>query len=179
MLFLCLSAALAATGATIPLTPLTPSVVQAEIQGHGAKPVVDQLLKTKAWWQVTRNIGAGKTDWIALAPDLAEETDAVTSETLGISLAKALPKSPAAVLKVIKLGGDAHPLLVDRVCSAPFLEDTARHQRLYKAAALHAVSAVANPRLSTVKAACLDRLERYPEATLLLPHFAGEEKSQQ
>jgi hypothetical protein len=66
------------------------------------------------------------------------------------------------VLKVLKLGGDAHPLLVDRVCSAPFLEDTARHQHLYKAAALQAVSAVANPQLSTLKAACLDRLEKIP-----------------
>ncbi len=160
MLLRFLSAALAATSATIPLTPLTPSVLQSEIRGHGAKPVVDQLFETQAWWRVTRNIGAGKTDWIALAPDLATGTDAATSETLGISLAEALPKSPHAVLAVLELGGDASPLFVGRVCSAPFLEDTARHQRLYKAEALHAVSAVADAQLSNVKAACLDELEK-------------------
>jgi hypothetical protein len=120
VLALFLSAALAATTAPISLTPLTPSIVQAEIRGHGAKPVVDQLFKTEAWGQVTRNIGAGKTDWIALAPDLAAGTDAATAETLGISLAEALPKSPGAVLAVVQLNGDAAPLLVSNVCSAPF-----------------------------------------------------------
>jgi len=109
---------------------------------------------------VTRNIGAGKTDWIALAPDLAEGTDAAALETLGISLAEALPTSPHAVLAILQLGGDASPLLVARVCSAPFLEDTARHQHLYKAEALHSVSAVADAQLSTVKAACLDELAK-------------------
>jgi len=159
-LLLFLSAALTATSATIPLTPLTPPIVQAEIRGHGAKPVVDRLFKTEAWWQVTRNIGAGKAEWIALAPDLAEGTDAATSETLGISLAEALPKSPHAVLAVLELGGDASPLVVGKVCSAPFLEDTARHQLRYKAKALHAVSAVADAHLSTVKTACLDELAK-------------------
>ncbi len=160
MLFRFLSAALAATSATFPLTPLTPSIVQTEIRDRGAKPVVDQLFKTEAWWQVTRNIGAGKIDWIALAPDLAEGTDAATSETLGISLAEALPKSPNAVLAVLDLVSAASPLRVGNVCSAPFLDDTARHQKLYKAAALHALSAVADPQLSTVKAACLDELAK-------------------
>jgi hypothetical protein len=159
-LFRFLSAALAATSATFPLTPLTPSIVQTEIRDRGAKPVVDQLFKTEAWWQVTRNIGAGKIDWIALAPDLAEGTDAATSETLGISLAEALPKSPNAVLAVLDLVSAASPLRVGNVCSAPFLDDTARHQKLYKAAALHALSAVADPQLSTVKAACLDELAK-------------------
>jgi hypothetical protein len=155
-----LSAALAAAGATLPLTPLTPSTLQAEIREHGAKPVVDQLFKTEAWWQVTRDIGAGKTDWISLAPDLAEGTDAATAETLGISLAEALPKSPGAVLAVVQLNGDAAPLLVSTVCSAPFLEDTAHHQHVYKSAALHAVLDVADPQLSNVKAACLDQLKK-------------------
>ncbi len=162
MLALFLSAALAATTAPISLTPLTPSIVQAEIRDRGAKPVVDQLFKTEAWWQVMRNIGAGKTDWIALAPDLAAGTDAASSETLGISLAEALPKSPSAVLAVLELGGDASPLVVGNVCSAPFLEGTARHQHIYKSAALSAVSAVADPRLSNVKAACLNQLEKIP-----------------
>jgi hypothetical protein len=160
VLTLLLSAALAATAAPLSLTPLTPSVVQAEIRGHGAKPVVDRLWKTGAWWQVTEKIGAGKLDWIAVAPDLAEGTDAATSETLGMSLAEALPKSPGAVLAVVQLNGDASPLLVSKVCSAPFLEDTARHQHVYKAAALHAVSAVADPQLSNVNAACLEQLEK-------------------
>jgi len=159
-LFRFLSAALAATSATFPLTPLTPSIVQTEIRDRGAKPVVDQLFQTEAWWQVTRNIGAGKIDWIALAPDLAEGTDAATSETLGISLAEALPKSPNAVLAVLDLVSAASPLGVGNVCSGPFLDDTARHQKLYKAAALHALSAVADPQLSTVKAACLNELAK-------------------
>jgi hypothetical protein len=156
------SAALAATSATIPLTPLTPSIVQTEIRALGAKPVVDQLFKTETWWQVTGYIGAGKPDWIALAPDLAEGTDAATSETLSISLSEALPKSPDEVLTVLELGGDASPLFVGKVCSAPFLEDTSSHQHLYKAAALHALSAVADPRLSNLKAACVDQLAKIP-----------------
>jgi len=160
VLFQVLSAALAATSATIPLTPLTPSIVQTEIRNHGAKPVVDQLFQTEAWWQATRNIGAGKIDWIALAPDLAKGTDAAASETLGISLAEALPKSPNAVLAVLDLGSGASPLRVGNVCSAPFLEDTARRQHRYKAKAQHAVSTVADPQLSTVKAACLDELAK-------------------
>jgi len=49
VLRLVFSAALGATSATIPPAPLTPSIVEAEIRDHGAKPVVDQLFKTEAW----------------------------------------------------------------------------------------------------------------------------------
>jgi hypothetical protein len=102
-------------------------------------------------------IGTGRADWVALAPKLADGADGADAEGLGIALAYALPRNPAAALKVVDpVEGDSHILAISRVCGIPFIDDAPKN---YKAKALHAVSVVttANPQ---IKARCLDALRR-------------------
>lgn len=104
--------------------------------------VVAELSASKNWDTLVAAIASGNTMAIAIVPRLAKGTDAGTSEDLTISLAEALPtKATGEVL--LTLTPDRQSILsVDRVCSAPFIEDTARNQRTYKAAALKAVRAI-------------------------------------
>jgi len=138
---------------------ITPSSVQDGIQRHGAKTVVDELVKSGAWEKVVvPEISSGATKWVMLASALSVGTDAGTSEQLGQSLIYALPRSPAAVLSVLDLTGQSPPRSPATVCSASFYEGDPTDPVKYKIMALKAVSHVADPALRAAKTACLSRL---------------------
>jgi hypothetical protein len=99
----------------------------------------------------------GRAAYIALAPKLAEGTDAGTADDLGISLAHALPLSPNAVLRVIDPGNGS--IGVDVVCGVPFIEDTVKDLSGYIRKAKSRVGNVTTPELQSVKAACLEKLD--------------------
>jgi len=142
-------------------TAAAPSVtdVQGMIARQGAVATVQALSADGRWDAILDRIGAGDTAWIALAPRLAPGADAGTSEGLGIALATALPAQPAAVLAVLTTAGPPS-LSPARVCSAPFIEDTAAHQHAYKAQALSALVKVTNAKLQTSLGACRAQLAR-------------------
>jgi hypothetical protein len=73
----------------------------------------------------------GAAAWKALALRLAQGADDGTAEDIGIALALALPtNAPAALGAVDPKNG---PILEDdRVCSAPFYEDTVKDPAAYK-----------------------------------------------
>ncbi len=74
-----------------------------------------------------------------------------------MALAFGLPKSPRAVLAAIDPQNG--PVLgVDRVCGVPFIEGTISDVNGYIKQAIAAVSAVNDPSLAGVKAACLKDL---------------------
>ena len=107
----------------------------------GPTRAVAKMTATGDWGRVIARISSGDIGAISLVRELVKGTDASTSEELTISLAEALPKAPRNVLGV--LTPDRNSILsYSRVCSAPFIEDTSRHQRVYKAAALRAVRRV-------------------------------------
>jgi hypothetical protein len=137
--------------------PPSPNDLSKNIQAVGAKAVVDDLVKNNQWDKITTFMAQGQSNWISLAPSLAQGSDAGTSEDLGMALAFGLPKSPRAVLAAIDPQNG--PVLgVDRVCGVPFIEGTISDVNGYIKQAIAAVSAVNDPSLAGVKAACLKDL---------------------
>jgi hypothetical protein len=147
--------------------PEAPSAadVAAAINQAGARDTVRQLVAghqdasgMNDWTRVTSQIWHGNPAMIALAPALAEGTDAGMAEDLTISMAHALALAPAAVLQAI--AGKTRPALrVKAVCGAPFVEGTVPDLAAELRAAHSAVSAVSQPDLQAVRGACLERLE--------------------
>ncbi len=134
--------------------PLSPEAIAHDIDLHGARAVVQRLWRNGDYERLMDRIDAGDARFIALAPKLAPGTDAGTAEELPIALAFALPRNPRAVLAV--LGPNRFP--VADVCSAPFIEDTVKDIPAYIRRAQRAVSAVDDPKLATVRDACLVQL---------------------
>ena len=120
------------------------------------------MTATGDWGRMITRISSGDISAISLVRELAKGTDAGTSEDLTISLAEALPKAPRHVLGVLTPDGNSN-LSSSRVCSAPFIEDTLKHQRVYKAAALRAVNRVVHSRdrdLALRSESCIAELKR-------------------
>ncbi|NIF77827.1 hypothetical protein F3J20_10510 [Paraburkholderia sp. Cy-641] len=135
-----------------------PSALARQINDQGAKAVVNGMSESE-WDNVLTHIDSGSMAWIALVPKLAEGADSGNAEDLGIGLAYALPKSPRAVLKAIDPGNG--PVLgVNRVCSAPFIEDTVPDIPAYVKRAKAALGKVHDRSLRDVKKACLAELAR-------------------
>ncbi len=128
----------------------------------GPTRAVAKMTATGDWGRVIARISSGDIGAISLVRELVRGTDASTSEELTISLAEALPKAPRNVLAV--LTPDRNSILsYSRVCSAPFIEDTSRHQRAYKAAALRAVGRVfrsRDPDLVIPSGLCIAELKK-------------------
>ena len=139
---------------------LSPSEIRTAIESTGAKAVVDRLSASREWWSLSKRVAAGEPSYIALAPALADGTDAGTSESLKISLAAALPKTPAAVLKVIDTTDRSPVLSLNEVCSSPFVEDEPIHRRTYKRITLKALAHVGDPKLQAVARACAAELRK-------------------
>src|ERR1700686_361185 len=85
-------------------TNITPQSVELEIRTLGAKAVVDKLnsgRRPRNWDLVLDRIGSGAAEGLAVAKELVPGTDAGTSTGLRVTLAKALPKNPGDVLRLI------------------------------------------------------------------------------
>ena len=151
---------LAATQATHAAQPLSARAVLRDIQARGAKPVVDDLVNQGKWDRVSDEIASGRRDWIEIVPALAAGTDAGPAEDIGIDLAFALVKNPASVLRVITETPWSHGGVVgiERVCGAPFIEDT--EPTNYVSKAKRSVTLVSDPALAKKKHDCLATLAR-------------------
>jgi hypothetical protein len=153
---LALACASAAAAAAAAAQDNTAAEVSAAIAQQGASAFF-RSLDDAAVDRLFERIGTGRAEWVALAPQLAVGADGANAEGLGIALAYALPKNPAAVLKAVDpVEGDSHILAVSRVCGMPFIDEAPKN---YKTKALRAVASVttANPH---VKARCLDALRK-------------------
>jgi hypothetical protein len=133
--------------------------VRASLESRGPRETVGRLQAASQWDVVLDGIGKGEVAWIALVPRLAQGTDAGLSETLGVALAKALPRAPAAVLNALD-PGDGPLLGPSRVCGAPFVEPTPDFLAAYRPRALAAVEGVRDPRLRSIRDACLAALRK-------------------
>jgi hypothetical protein len=136
--------------------------VRASLESRGAGQTVRRLQAAGQWDVVLDGIGNGEVAWIAIVPRLAQGTDAGLSETLGVALAKALPRAPAAVLDALD-PKDGPVLGPSRVCGAPFVEPTPEFLAAYRPRALAAVEGVREPRLRNIRDACLAALRKGEE----------------
>lgn len=156
--FAVLLLAVAPAAAAVSGDPINLQTIRQRLAELGPTATVRELDGAGRWEQVTSRIGSGDARWIALAPELAKGADAGTAETLSISLADALPKSPRAVLAVLDLKRRSN-LSPERVCRAPLAQDTAERQTAYRTSALLAVASVADARLDRARDACASRLQ--------------------
>ena len=159
MLILFLGAAFLASQAH---SSITPSSVGRMIDYLGAKGTVDKLANSGPsgaqtdfgdFDKVLYAIATGDPRWLALVPRLEPGTDAGTAESLRIVVAKALPKNPAGVLRLI-----ARKPSWRSACSYPMIEPTRQETRAYFREALPAVKSVRDPALRAAKRICLSEL---------------------
>ena len=141
---------------------ITPSAIGRMIDHFGAKRTVDKLANAPPndthtdfgdFDKVLDGIASGDSGWLALVPRLEPGTDAATAESLRIVVAKALPKNPAGVLRLIL----REPSWRD-ACGYPMIEPTHQEMRAYFKVAIPAVRSVRDPALRAAKRVCLSEL---------------------
>ena len=129
---------------------LTPSAIRALLEGQDAAQVV-QSLDDSSWNAFLAHVEAGERGWIDLVPLLAPGTDAGTSESLIITLSRALKANPAGVLSVLAAN---HYSPAD-ICGDNDIEVSAFEAVAFIDEALVKVAAVMDPDLSAVRNECL------------------------
>ena len=141
---------------------ITPAAVGRMIDRYGAEQTVRKLANARPndthsdfgdFDKVLDGIASGDARWLALVPRLEPGTDAGTAESLRIVVAKALPKNPAVVLRLIKRDSSWRD-----ACGYPMIEPTRKEMRAYFKVAIPAVKAVHDPRLEATKRVCLSEL---------------------
>jgi hypothetical protein len=152
----------AAPEITIP-KPLTLAWMKRALKLHGASYVVQALDKQQRYEDFVEQIGKGKSDWIALAPQIAEATDAGYTEMLIGSLAYALARNPKAVVSI--LAPKTVAVSPGQVCGANFMGDLMKDYPAYIKRARRAVNGVNDARLAKQKKKCLAELERIAKET--------------
>jgi hypothetical protein len=135
---------------------LTPQAIKAETTRIGAQATVQALVSRHQWETVLRKIEAGEAAWLDIVNDLAEGTDAGSSVSLQVRLAKALPKNPAGVLKV---AGMNDLLSLDNICSGPFIEPEHAFMMRYLAQTRRSLVKLEDPAVEEKRVQCLSRIE--------------------
>jgi ABC-type Fe3+-hydroxamate transport system substrate-binding protein len=133
------------------------SQIARDIQTHGARSTVASLDRKGQFDAVLERIASGDSTWVNLARPLSQGTDAGESTGLTIALATALPRNPAAVLRVL----DDGPVLgASAVCGVPFIEPEAGEVKAYLEQTIPAVERVAQTRDTPLRSSCLTSLGR-------------------
>ncbi|WP_332701873.1 hypothetical protein [Devosia sp.] len=129
---------------------LTPSAFRALLDGQDATAVV-QSLDENTWNAFLAHVEAGHRGWIDLVPLLAPGTAGSTSESLAITLSRALKANPAGVLSVLA----ANPYGPTDICGEIDSAVSAIEAARFIDEALVKVAAVMDPALSEARDACL------------------------
>jgi hypothetical protein len=136
--------------------------ISRDIDAKGARATVISLDHQQRFDAVLEQVASGDAVWIQLAGRLASGADAEDAIGLTVALAKALPKNPEAVLRVLDNG----PVTgTDAVCGVPFIEPTQDEVKTYLEHAIPAVTHVADAVNPSRRSACLASL-RHAEKQL-------------
>jgi hypothetical protein len=98
-------------------------------------------------------ISTGDPEWLKVASRLKPFSDAGSSLSLTVSMARALPRQPSAVLELIE-----PPWRLEMVCGAPFIEPPIEEVRTYLANAISVLSQPLSEPLEEKRIACLYHL---------------------
>ena len=153
--FMLAIAAVAAMSSAIAEIPKTAAQATATIQQRGAASFLSELTPDEVD-QLYRHFDDGEAEWLPLVPTLAAAADGANAEGLTVSLAFALPKNPKGVLSLLTEKDGV--LGVGRVCSMPFIEDTAPAG--YQRKAVVVVRKVTEPSLRRMRTLCLQALKQ-------------------
>jgi len=139
---------------------LTPQAITKDIENRGAKATVQKLISGKRprlWESVLQKIKTGGAPWLAVAKELADGTDAGTSEALQIALATALPKNPSGVLQ---LAGTQGFLSLEDICGAPFIEPEPTDLKRYLDKTRRSLNNLKDMKVEQKRVKCLNEIER-------------------
>lgn len=90
-----------------------------------------------AWQNFLNATQSGDEQALAIVARLRPVADAGTAESLDMSVARALPVAPGAVLGLTHAG-----FKIEALCTSPFIEPTAEVEKRYNDAALRALDAL-------------------------------------
>src|SRR6266566_2048824 len=125
-----------------------------EIESEGPRPVLVRLWNDEARFkEVCDKIESGDASWLEVARRLKAGSDAAASLSLDYSVARALPRVPEKVLKLIN-----HGFTVDDVCTSPFIEPEPGVAESYQRRASAALRALRSHDLEAVRDECLKRI---------------------
>ena len=141
---------------------LTPGDFRALLAERDATTVV-QSLDEASWNAFLAHVESGDRGWIDLVPLLAAGTDAGTSESLVITLSRALRANPQGVLTILATGGYA----ANDICADNEIEISTLDAVRFIDEALVKVAAVLDPALSEARNACLYALSDARIAALI------------
>jgi len=148
---------------------LTPASITNDVATYGARETVVKLTKappSRDWNFVMQHAEQGESRWLAVAKQLANGTDAGTSEDLQIALAIALPKNPAGVLR---LADTQSFLTIEDLCSAPFIEASERYIKHYLIQARRALEKTSDRAVENKRRKCLARIDSTISETFSRP----------
>ena len=136
------------------------ALLHREIREIGAKAVVARLWRApsdhpyQGWLGFERRVASGAPEWLSVAQELADATDAGQTHGLSIALHHALSRNPQAVLRLLP----HPPFSIEAVCADGNDEEAAAAEARELRAILPAVSRVRAPSLRNVRDQCLGAL---------------------
>jgi hypothetical protein len=135
--------------------PLTADAVIAEMNKTSpADYVKTHGVNSPVYQNIMAQIESGDAGWLNVAQKLRAVTDAGATEAIDISVARALPKAPAAVIALANTG-----FPIDKICTSPFIEPAAGVEAGYNTKAVAAIETLpADVRKSETAQSCLKNL---------------------
>ncbi|MEA5114558.1 MAG: hypothetical protein VB050_11085 [Geobacteraceae bacterium] len=137
-----------------------------EIKSKGAREVIAELMSDDQWTEfekVCDKIETGNREWLEVARLLAPGSDAAAAESLTMSVARALPKSPREVLALIALSEHDHgkEFTIDNICVSPYIENepgVEERHLLTTSNVLESTDTSNDPHLNCLRLKCLENI---------------------
>jgi hypothetical protein len=135
---------------------ITAQSVLDSVKAKGPKTALRDYTSSSAqkWHFILKQIETGDSKWLIVAGELRAASDASYSEDLDFSVATALTKNPAGVLRLKNFE-------LERVCDVPYLEPSEK--------VVHDFQAKAGAALDTVKDADLQERKKKCRSVLMAP----------
>ena len=132
----------------------TPDEVMAKIRSEGSSKVMSKLLENEHVFEsLLSHVDRAETRWFPVWLKLSEHADGGISESIHMAFARAIPRAPQSVLRLVGSG-----LTIDRICTSPFIEPEPGVAEEYERTALRALSHVRDPKLKSLAQSCSDRV---------------------
>lgn len=146
----------------------SPAALHQEIRDRGAKAVVARLWSAapdqlhEGWFGFEQRVASGAPEWLSVAQELADATDAGQTHGLSIALHHALSKNTQGVLRLLP----HPPFTIEAVCADGNDEEEQAAEARELRAIFAAVSRVRAPSLRHVRDRCLGALRQALRLTM-------------
>ena len=134
----------------------------AQIRDRGARAIASDFARDERRFDlVLAQIERGSPAWLRVAAELRLQADGFVSEGLRYAVARAIPRAPRAVLKLI-----GKPFTIDDVCTSPYNEPEPGVAERYEREATAALRSVPDASLRDIRDGCLKRIASQPDPHL-------------